>query len=579
MAKSNKRRTQEAPGRVSVEAKRARKPIVEELAKWLIDLQAKSHSHKEIYGEFGAMVKEKQNVYEWLTKDMVRSKKKRILAEQKKKATATGSQQEEHAKEVGRRKGSTKEAAKDLSQKKVKAKVMLQERYATAKAASEQRVAPGTFDKLHDEVLEELELNGIGFSISKNTIKHRVRKNITATKPGPVSPAAAIEPLLLTIIQYRLQAGQPLTQPETIAFANSLIQGSEVEESLIDFHRACGSKPTQTLGKRWFKGFMRRHEDILKTGRGSKQDRARKEWTTYENVQQMYTLVYEQMVKAGIAEQLPESEHYWVDKEGQIVDSEDKAAGHKCTIRLTHPEYLLFGDEVGTDTAQDQDGHNGGETYIKFADGTKVELLSTKATGRFTVMGLTAASGDPVMCIVIIAGKELGVQDYMGFDHQAESPYDGSKTLEENAGPGMALPEAPECVFRGKKVPGMIAVSPKGSMTSDILKKALKTLDDLGVYPRTLNGPTPMCLFDGHDSRLQIPFLEYINSYDPFGKPMWRVCIGLPNGTAKWQVGDSVQQNGSFKMAMTREKRTLVAHKNRYMFASIDIKHSDSEPA
>ncbi|CAJ1939422.1 unnamed protein product [Cylindrotheca closterium] len=101
MAKSNKRRTQEAPGRVSVEAKRARKPIVEELAKWLIDLQAKSHSHKEIYGEFGAMVKEKQNVYEWLTKDMVRSKKKRILAEQKKKATATGSQQEEHAKVPG----------------------------------------------------------------------------------------------------------------------------------------------------------------------------------------------------------------------------------------------------------------------------------------------------------------------------------------------------------------------------------------------------------------------------------------------------------------------------------------------
>ena len=35
---------------------------------------------------------------------------------------------------------------------------------------------------------------------------------------------------------------------------------------------------------------------------------------------------------------------------------------------------------------------------------------------------------------------------------------------------------------------------------------------------------------------------------------MWKACIGLPNGTVKWQVGDSEQQNASWKMAMTKEK-------------------------
>ncbi|CAJ1938512.1 unnamed protein product [Cylindrotheca closterium] len=251
---------------------------------------------------------------------------------------------------------------------------------------------------------------------------------------------------------------------------------------------------------------MNRNRDILNTGRGSKQDRAWKDWTTYENVQQMYGLVYEQMLQAGIAVRLPESEHYWVDNVGQIVDSEDKAAG------------------------------------------------------RFTVMGLTAASGDSVMCIVIITGKELACEDYIGFDHQSDVMYDGTKTLQENYGPGKVLPGLPVCVFRGKEVPGMVAVSPKGSMTSEILKKALETLDELGVYPRTRQGPTPMFLFDGHDSRLQVPFLKYINSEDEFQNPLWIGCIRLPNGTAKWQVGDSVQQNGSFKMAMTREKKRLNLH-------------------
>ena len=36
------------------------------------------------------------------------------------------------------------------------------------------------------------------------------------------------------------------------------------------------------------------------------------------------------------------------------------------------------------------------------------------------------------------------------------------------------------------------------------------------------------------------------------------VCLGVPYGTAYWQVGDSKEQNGSFNIAMTDAKRKLL---------------------
>ena len=39
------------------------------------------------------------------------------------------------------------------------------------------------------------------------------------------------------------------------------------------------------------------------------------------------------------------------------------------------------------------------------------------------------------------------------------------------------------------------------------------------------------------------------------------MCIGGPYGTSFWQVGDSAEQNGSFKMAMVRLKVKLLQKK------------------
>ena len=74
----------------------------------------------------------------------------------------------------------------------------------------------------------------------------------------------------------------------------------------------------------------------------------------------MYELVYDQMVSACLAPVLPESEQYWIDKNGEKVHSESDAIGMKVKIKITHPKWILFGDEVGTDISEYEDGHVGG---------------------------------------------------------------------------------------------------------------------------------------------------------------------------------------------------------------------------
>ena len=96
------------------------------------------------------------------------------------------------------------------------------------------------------------------------------------------------------------------------------------------------------------------------------------------------------------------------------------------------------------------------------------------------------------MCIVIVAGKELSLCDALGYDHQSENPFNPDIPFEENIGPGKAFPNLPTCQFRGKTVPGFLAMSAKGSITLEILAAALKQLSKQGVYEQAENGPTPM---------------------------------------------------------------------------------------
>jgi len=73
----------------------------------------------------------------------------------------------------------------------------------------------------------------------------------------------------------------------------------------------------------------------------------------------------------------------------------------KIKVEITHPQWLLISDKVGTDISQKYDGHVGGQKFIT-AKGTRANIKSSHKDGRFTVIGLTAASGKAVMAIVFL---------------------------------------------------------------------------------------------------------------------------------------------------------------------------------
>ena len=151
-------------------------------------------------------------------------------------------------------------------------------------------------------------------------------------------------------------------------------------------------------------------------------------------------------------------------------------------------------------------GNNGGRRYISIK-GMKTNVRSSKASGRFTLMVITDIIGEPVLCIFILAAKNLSFTDVKGFYYRASIPYESIITMEGKNGGVKALPGLPVCKFSRKLVPGLMCMSSKGSIISNILPETLKYLDRLNVFERRQDGPTPFGLLGGHGSRLQLPLL------------------------------------------------------------------------
>ena len=91
---------------------------------------------------------------------------------------------------------------------------------------------------------------------------------------------------------------------------------------------------------------------------------------------------------------------------------------------------------------------------------------------------------------------------------------------------------------------------------------------DVHFFERTSDSPTPCILLDGHSSRLELPFLSYVTNV----KHRWYPLIGTPYGTSIWQVGDSVEQNGCFKMHQYDYKNMLLNKKRELNLKDISLK-------
>ena len=545
---------------LSPNTKAERQNVIMQLSDELFNLRQQHLGN----GQIKKFIQKKRRVYPWLTRTHLYNRFKTIVRknnkEKENEETEPNNYKPQSKGKGGRPKQSTAARRLELENKKELFVNELALQYASLKSKTKGPLPHSTYKKLHANVLSKflLDNDSADFKVSANTIRSRVKRNqliVDRTRGNP-SPLSMIEPILLQFSLWKAQAGQPITPSEGLALANSLIKDKPIEQRLKAFQLSIKKDITGTLSKKYWQGFWKRHKHELETKRGTRRDVNRTNWVTYENVQRMYNLVYDQMVEARVARRLDPEDYYYVDQQGQKISDQQESVGLKVTIEITHPEWILFGDEVGTELSQKDDGNVGGQKFV-VGKGCIPNISSSHADSRVTVIGLTAATGDPVMCVIIFAAEELSYEQRFG--HDLRAPFNDKGSLRDNTGPGKTYPGPPRCVFRGKEVPAFVGMSPKGSITSELLKQIFQRLDDLGVYKRSPNGPIPFGLFDAHDSRLQLPFLRYINEESH----LWKFNIGLPNGTHVWQVGDSNEQNGTWKVEWAREKAKLVLFKTR----------------
>ena len=133
------------------------------------------------------------------------------------------------------------------------------------------------------------------------------------------------------------------------------------------------------------------------------------------------------------------------------------------------------------------------------------------------------------MCAVNFDAKHMEEQWALGLDVFAPWVGDEDNVL-ANTGPGKRYPQGPVCRIDGKDVPTYCCASESGSIKSEHLVGMLKSINDVGLFDRN-NGPSPFLILDGHGSRFELPFLEYIDN----SAHKWNVCIGEQNN---WRLPD-----------------------------------------
>jgi hypothetical protein len=484
-------------------------------------------------------------------------------------------QENKSTRSSGRPKGSTKKAKQSGCAKKARLMNAITLAYSAKvrenKMNNKLRVPKGYLKKLEAEKREEL---GIESTVNINLRSIQARqfgKYLTPLHRGTPSPLRELERIVLPIVMQMAKVRQPMRPPEVIALVNSFLDGTIHQQKLISWKKIhepniATDNDLGKIGVGYFNRFMKRHGPYLDSSVGRKFAVDRSDWLKPGYLQDMYDSIYKIFEEAGVASHSNVPVAY--DFSGRIVQlGSPFQYGLTSNIIVEHADHILFGDETGINTNQLDDGRVGGTRYI-VPRGCVPLVQANKSDHRATVLPLTAATGEPVVCAVIFASEKTSVESswHTGIDITVDPIVDEHGNVDaknpDNYGPGKYFPSGPTCFFRGKAIPTLTFTSPSATISGEILVKIFKALDDMEIYPRTLTEsgsqlPEPCVIVDGHESRLNPSFLNYINDK----RHRWNFCLGVPYLTHLWQVADSPEQNGSFKSQLARAKEELMSFK------------------
>ena len=156
------------------------------------------------------------------------------------------------------------------------------------------------------------------------------------------------------------------------------------------------------VGTSWYSGFMRRNKSEISSKLGVIKDINRHTWCVYETFDAMYNHVYERLVEENLAMKLDSPVMF--DINGSIVTDPKLAFGQPTRYKLAHPKYFLFVDETGKNTNMKVDGSAGSRRLVVPANlaRSRGSILGSTTDIHFTVLCFTCATGEPVMCAVIL---------------------------------------------------------------------------------------------------------------------------------------------------------------------------------
>jgi hypothetical protein len=294
--------------------------------------------------------------------------------------------------------------------------LLAQER--TQKLVNKCRMPRGAFEKAITKVCDKDKLERHKINLSTVLIQNKAGHKLKVKHRDTVSPMIGIEAHLLGIILCRVALRQPVSCVEDIELANSLIDETHAQVDLVEWkkkHLKMGEIDATfgDIGTQYWQNFCRRNEDVITAKKAVHFASKRADWCHWDNLRDMYGGVYGRLHDMGIEEKL--SEKVCRDEKNNIVETEAESYGQQTDYSLKHPEKLIMVEEVGENISQKGDGNTGGQNFM-VANGMRVQVRNFLKDNHFTVLGFMAATGEAVMCAIIIAASKLKVIGVTGFN-------------------------------------------------------------------------------------------------------------------------------------------------------------------
>jgi hypothetical protein len=254
----------------------------------------------------------------------------------------------------GHPKGTTISNALDI--KKIKAIATNEAVEELAEMQSRAQICKERLEKgaLTQIILDCTSRNGLSRdSVNIDTVRQRLKRNTQTSTQGPKSPLHDIEPYVVSLVIQLANMCVPITTAQGLQLCNSIIKRTKYKKVTLEFKENYLRSATTSLGRGYWRGFLKQNKHLISSTKAVKFDTKFAEWCTYLNFEEMYNEVYSNLVVSRLA--VKHDDAVWQNAAGDVIP-ENESLGCQSAYELIHPEWLVFVDEVGSNTSQTKDG-------------------------------------------------------------------------------------------------------------------------------------------------------------------------------------------------------------------------------